>query len=196
VSATLHQRGRRQQSGVVLLALLLTIGIGAVAAMAAAESFASARQRENEEELLFIGMQFQNALQSYYAKSPGLGKTMPSTLEQLLQDDRFPNPVRHLRRIYVDPMTGKAEWGIKRLNNRIAGVYSLSTKAPLKRVNFPERFALLEGKDSYADWVFSVQLAKTLVVPAPASPFGQTATGAGAYPLVVPRGGTAPVPNQ
>jgi type II secretory pathway pseudopilin PulG len=183
----MYSRARKQQSGVVLLALLLTIGIGAVAAMAAAESFASARQRENEEELLFIGMQFQNALQSYYTKSPGLGKTMPSTLEQLLQDDRFPNPVRHLRRIYVDPMTGKAEWGIKRLNNRIAGVYSLSAKAPLKRANFPERFALLEDKNSYSEWVFGVQLARLPVPKAASSPFGQPASDNGGYPLVVPR---------
>jgi type II secretory pathway pseudopilin PulG len=183
----------KTQRGVVLLALLLTIGIGAVAAMAAVESFASARQRENEEELLFIGTQFQNALQSYYTKSPGLGKSLPSTLEQLLQDDRFPNPVRHLRRIYVDPMTGKAEWGIVKVNNRINGVYSLSTKAPLKRANFPERFALLEDKNSYADWVFGVQAAKAPTPPAPA--FGQPGNSNPAYPIVVPRTGGAPLPN-
>jgi len=33
-------------------------------------------------------------------------------LEELLEDPRFPNTVRHLRKPFADPMTGQAEWGL------------------------------------------------------------------------------------
>jgi hypothetical protein len=36
----------------------------------------------------------------------------PLHLEELLQDPRHPGIQRHLRKIYLDPVTGKAEWGL------------------------------------------------------------------------------------
>lgn len=154
-----RRRTDRNTRGIVLLALLLTMALGSIAAMTALNTWATVRQREDEQELLFIGQQFQAALLSYYQRSPGV-KTLPSTLEQLLEDDRFPMPVRHLRRVYLDPMTGQADWGLVRENNRIRGVYSLSHRAPIKQANFPPRLEALENKASYDQWKFLVDLPK------------------------------------
>ena len=167
-----NERRRTGQNarGIVLLALLLTMALGSIAAMTALNTWATVRQREDEQELLFIGQQFQAALLSYYQRSPGV-KTLPSTLDQLLEDDRFPMPVRHLRRVYPDPMTGQVDWGLVRENNRIRGVYSLSRRAPIKLANFPPRLEALENKTSYDQWKFLVDLPKptTGARPAPAA---------------------------
>lgn len=158
---------RHRARGIVLLAVLITIGLGAVATMAALETWSTARQRENEAELLFIGQQFQAAIKSYYYHSPTRVRTLPSTLAQLLEDDRYPMPVRHLRRIYRDPMTGNTEWGLVMENNRIRGVYSLSTQATLKKANFPPRLESLEDKQTYNQWQFVVDLPTSGQPPLP-----------------------------
>ena len=66
----------------------------------------TAAQREREQELLFVGSQFRNAFMSYYGATPA-GRALPAFLEDLVEDNRFPVPRRHLRRVYADPMTSK-----------------------------------------------------------------------------------------
>jgi len=61
-----------------------------------AESASHAAQREKEAELLFHGNAYQAAIASYYKKE----QRWPHSLEQLLEDKRYPMPVRHLRRLY------------------------------------------------------------------------------------------------
>ena len=58
-------------------------------------------------------------------------------LEELLQDPRYPDIRRYLRKIYLDPMTGSAEWGlVTGPGGEIYGVHSLSGDEPLKKANF------------------------------------------------------------
>ncbi|MBB3176031.1 type II secretion system protein [Variovorax sp. Sphag1AA] len=87
----------------------------------------------------------------------------PATLEDLLKDDRFPGIRRHLRKIFVDPMTGKAEWGLVKVSGRIVGIHSLSTKVPIKLAGFEGEDHAFNGARSYASWVFGPagQLAST-----------------------------------
>jgi hypothetical protein len=60
-----------------------------------------------------------------------------------------------LRKIFYDPMTGVAEWGlISRPGVGVIGVHSLSTQKPLKKANFHERYAAFSGADSYREWKF------------------------------------------
>jgi hypothetical protein len=78
----------------------------------------------------------------------------------------FPGARRYLRKIFVDPITGKAEWGIVWLNkgkgidgaggSGVAGVYSLSASKPLKQANFNTRFQDLENREHLSDWKFGV----------------------------------------
>ena len=103
------------------------------------------------------GNEYSNALASYAAATPQGQPNYPKSFAELLKDPRFPQLKRHLRRVYVDPMTGKAEWGIVKAteNGGILGIYSLSKATPIKVGNFPARFSAFEGRTSYADWKFS-----------------------------------------
>src|SRR5688500_9616590 len=98
----------KKQTGFTYIGLLIFIAIAGLGLAAYAEIASTATQREKEAELLFRGNQFQAAIASYYKKE----SRYPQSLEQLLEDKRFPMPVRHLRRLYRDPMTGEADWGL------------------------------------------------------------------------------------
>jgi len=114
------------------------------------------QQRETEAELLAIGLEFRHALQSYADTTPAGQPTEPKELAELLRDARQPGVQRHLRRIYLDPLTGKDDWGLEKSpDGRIAGIHSRSTAVPLRRENFPigcEQFARAEH---YTEWVFA-----------------------------------------
>ncbi len=144
---------RRKARGLVLLALLIFLALASLATMLAAEVWATARQRDREAELLFVGDQYRRAIESYWRSTPGRVKTLPVSVDVLLQDDRFPTPVHHLRRPYSDPMTGEA-FVLVRQGGAIAGVQSASKATPLKMAGFPVRYRLFEGAQSYEQWQF------------------------------------------
>ena len=119
-----------------------------------------AAQRDKEAELLFVGDEMRRAIASYYHRGPV--RQYPATLEDLLKDPRFPQPVRHLRQRYRDPVTNSAEWGlVLAQGGGIMGVYSLSEARPFKRANFAganasfaDRAEALGEKITYRDWQF------------------------------------------
>lgn len=77
-----------------------------------------------------------------------------SDFESKLDDWSFQVPVRHLRRMYPDPMTDSAQWQLLRLGTGIAGVRSSADRSPIKRAFFPPAYVGFEGKASYKDWAF------------------------------------------
>src|SRR5205807_4179630 len=119
---------------VLFFVAVLTAGLALIG-----EVWETAAKREKEAELLFIGHEYRKAITRYYLA----GKNQyPRALEDLLKDPRQPGTVRYLRRNYIDPITGKAEWGIVKSSDAgIAGVYSLSEQKPLKSANFRVRDA-------------------------------------------------------
>jgi type II secretory pathway pseudopilin PulG len=143
-----------QQGFTLAGALILTALLGA--GMAAYGEIAShAAQREKERELLFVGNQFRQAIGLYYEGAPGGAKRFPRKLEELLEDNRFPTPRRHLRRMYADPITGQAQWGLLPApDGGIMGVYSLSEAAVIKSQGFTGRDAVFDGAARYSDWTF------------------------------------------
>ena len=143
------------QKGFTYVWVLFVVALTSIALAGAVQVWRTEVRREKEKELMFAGEQFRQAIGSYYENSPGLPKRYPDSLEKLLLDKRFPTVKRHLRKIFFDPMTNSSEWGLARQPNAgIIGVYSLSKEIPLKRANFPERYAdFAEAKD-YRDWKF------------------------------------------
>lgn len=138
-----------------MLALLFLLAVLGTGMAALGTVWTTTVQREKEAELLFIGAQFSRALESYYRLSPGPEKSYPQTLDALVLDPRFPMPVRHLRRIYIDPMTGTPEWGLIRdSQGGIIGVHSLAEGAPLKQTGFASGQEAFADARSYRDWVF------------------------------------------
>ena len=142
--------------GFTYVGMLIAVALIGVSLAMTGEVWRTTVQREKELELLFVGDQIRRAITQYYESTPGTGKQFPTALEDLLRDTRYPTTRRYLRKVYRDPMTGKAEWGlIKGPGDTIMGVYSLSRLPPLKRANFPSEYASFETAESYAAWLFA-----------------------------------------
>jgi type II secretory pathway pseudopilin PulG len=142
--------------GVILLGLLIVLALGGIALMSAVDVWTLQKQREREEQLMFVGNEYRQAILRYYFSAPnGSPRTLPSSLKSLLEDDRFPNPVRHLRRLYPDPMTRDEEWGMVYIGDRISGVFSKSEAQPIKQAGFPSVYESFTGSASYRDWIFT-----------------------------------------
>lgn len=154
-------------AGFTYLGVLFLIAVSSMALAATGTLWATAAQREHERQLLWIGGQYAQALRSYYRASPGLAQ-YPQALEDLLEDNRFPSPQRHIRRLYPDPITNGEEWGLVRSEDgRITGVHSRSDATPLKRSGFDAQWSGFEGLEHYSDWQFVAE-----------QPFAESAGGA------------------
>lgn len=170
---------------VLFIVAVITAGLALVG-----EMWETAAKREKETQLLFVGNQYRQAITRYYLA----GKNQyPRALEDLLKDPRQPGTVRYLRRLYTDPLTGSAEWGIvKAPDAGIAGVYSLSEDKPMKIANFKQRDAGFESAQSYKDWKFTY----SPVAPGQAATKGQpSATGQPATAGQAPATGQAATPT-
>jgi type II secretory pathway pseudopilin PulG len=150
-----ERRSRRTQHGFAYLGMLFAVALLGASLGATGTLWQLEQRRERERELLFVGHQFRLAIAAYYRQTPGPIKAYPRRLEDLLRDTRYPNTVRHLRRLYRDPLNGEAQWGLVRAaDGGISGVYSLSDAAPIKVANFALRDRGFEGKRRYSDWRF------------------------------------------
>jgi hypothetical protein len=166
----------RRQSGFVFLWLLFFVASLGVGMAAVGTVWHTAAQREKEAELLFVGDQYRRAIESFSHAVPPVGqKRPPKSLEELLLDPRFPQTLRHLRRLYADPMTGKLEWGLlKDAQGGIVGVHSLSDTIPFKTLGFPAAYGDFSGKSRHWQWRFTAAGASV----ASDARFGAEATGA------------------
>ncbi|WP_460903778.1 type II secretion system protein [Paraburkholderia jirisanensis] len=157
------------QGGFAYLALLILLAIISVTAAAEAELGAVYQRRMAERELLAVGNEYQRALLSYGNATPLGQPTQPRTLDDLVRDPRYPNVVRHLRKLYPDPMTGKNDWVLVMApdGQTIVGLHSASTGHPIQIARFPAQFQGFEDKKSYTEWVF---FARTPVLTQGARP--------------------------
>lgn len=187
-------------AGFTYLGVLLLVAFMGALLGSTGEVWRTVRQREAERELRFIGEEFRRAIGRYYQSTPGPVKQFPPTLDDLLEDDRYPETRRYLRRIYRDPLTLSPEWGlIKAPDDGIAGVYSLSTDEPLGRlvseagttetggagsvIHTPAQDSAEDGAPSgYAGWTF-VYTPPQAPPPRPAAPPAPGGRGApGSFP--------------
>jgi len=146
---------RRRTGGFTYVGLLIAVALMGFGLAAYGELYSHAAQREKEAELLFIGAQFRDAIASYYNKSPG-AKAYPKKIDDLLEDNRFPMPQHHLRRLYRDPITETTDWGlVEAPGGGFMGVYSRSEETPVKTGNFAPAEEAFEGADHYTKWIFT-----------------------------------------
>jgi type II secretory pathway pseudopilin PulG len=178
---------RHTPRGYALIMALILVAVASFAAGAAVYRAGLDARRDREDDLLFAGGQIRAAIASYRDNRPsGAAPQYPAHLEDLLEDRRFPNPVRHLRRLYADPMTGEPDWVLERYQERIVGVHSRSSGAPLRHAGFQAEDAAFARARSYADWHFTA--AKSAGTATRASPD----TAAQAMPAVAPQKPLAP----
>jgi len=129
----------------------MLVAVMSLALTVVTEVWQTAQRRDKEAELLFVGDQFRRAIGMYVANAA----RYPHSLEELLKDPGFPGVRRYLRKVYRDPMTGRAEWGLaKSAGDTIIGVYSLADGEPFKKSGFSLADQDFEGKKKYSEWVF------------------------------------------
>jgi len=146
----------------MLIILLFAVFLITVGLMIAMPVWQTQIQRENEEELIFRGNQYVEAVRLFVQQNPG---QYPDNLDSLIEE-------RFLRRLYKDPMTDHGEWNLilhygaitarresapnKILivplqtltsvdNPQVLGVVSSSTKTSIK---------IYQDQTSYDKWLF------------------------------------------
>jgi type II secretory pathway pseudopilin PulG len=141
----------KKQAGFTYVGAMIFVALAGAGLASYVQIASHAAQREKEAELLFRGNAFQAAIASYYRKE----QRYPASLETLLEDKRYPMPVRHLRKLYADPMTGEPNWTlIDAPGGGFMGVHSRSDKAPIKTGNFLVKNQGFEEAQTYAEWKF------------------------------------------
>jgi len=139
-------------------AYLLLIGVLAVlaAGMAAlGTQWSAAAQREREAELFFRGQQLGRALADWREATPAGQPRGPLRLDELLADERAAVQRHHLRRLYTDPFTGRADWALERdADGRITGVHSRSRQPAMRRVQVRLRVGADPARPEVGDWLF------------------------------------------
>jgi type II secretory pathway pseudopilin PulG len=146
---------RARLGGFTYIGVLVMVALMGIALAAAGQVWHTMQRRDKERELLFIGQQFRLALDRYARNTPAKGVRAPLHLDELLEDPRHPDVRRYLRKIYLDPMTGRADWGlVTGPAGEIHGVHSLSEDTPLKQAGFALADRRFEGMSKYSEWVF------------------------------------------
>ena len=116
---------RKQERGLTLVELIITIAILGILASAAAPMTLLVIKRQKERELRRELWEMRDAIDHYkdVADSGAVqikvdSNGYPPDLETLVNGiDLQGKKVRFLRRIPVDPMTGKAEWGLRSMQD-------------------------------------------------------------------------------
>ena len=125
-----RSNGQRTNRGFTLLELIITLGILAVLVSGAIPLMKNSIKHEREMQLHRNLRELRQALDRYkqFCDNGGIGpldrkvddECYPPNLEILVEGVHPPNTtrtVRFLRRLPIDPITGKAEWGMRSMYN-------------------------------------------------------------------------------
>ena len=193
----------RGQNGFTLIVVLVMVVVIGLVLGITGSTWKTITQRAKEEELLFRGEQYRKAIESYFKVAHGGTQgTYPSSLEDLLRDPRSGGVLRHIRKLYKDPMTGEDFEVIRaggtvtgagnapQVAGGIIGVRSKSDLEPFKKDGFPEQFQSFSKATKYSDWQFVYQPTQATsggTGTSSSSPSSRFQTG-NALPGVVPGG--------
>lgn len=155
-----------RQRGYTYLGVLLVVLVLGMTLTGATLVSETARRRDKEQELIFAGQQYVDAIRSYYESGEGGVSTYPHSIAELLRDPRFPGVRRHLRKPWRDPMTPSGEWDlIVGEDGGIIGVRSRSRQVPLGKLPMAQPQSVEEtpatDKPTYRDWQFRFEPANT-----------------------------------
>lgn len=146
--------GKARSGGFTYLMVLVALAIFGVGLAALGETWSSVARRDSEQELLAVGDAYARAIEQYYLRSPGATRRYPARLDDLLEDRRFVGTVRHLRRLYRDPVA-RHEFGVvMAADGGIMGVYSTSAARPLRSAPYRLSNGAAVTGPRYADWKF------------------------------------------
>jgi type II secretory pathway pseudopilin PulG len=153
-------RRRPIDRGFSVLALLILIATIGVTSATAVRTGALLEHRAAEDQLLAIGEEFTRAFASYAAVTPPGQPMAPARLEDLVRDPRFPGVRRHLRQVWVDPITRKSEWGrVVGPDGRLLAVHSMSELPVIRQTAAGVWTSVRQpgGVVRYQDWQFGAE---------------------------------------
>ncbi|WP_051361169.1 hypothetical protein [Desulfuromonas sp. TF] len=190
----------QNQRGVTLVVVLVIVVILGLSLGIAGSTWRTVVHQAKEKELLFRGDQYRRAIGSYYKMVHGGTKAaFPTRLEDLLKDPRSPQTLRHIRKLYKDPMTGE-DWVLIRQGGTVGGtvtasagtggiigVRSSSDLEPFKKDGFSEENEKLKDKEKYSQWEFVYEPSASTTPPAAKAP-----PGTAAPPATTPPAGAVP----
>jgi general secretion pathway protein G len=121
----LRRQARGNEAGLTLVELIVTLAILGILASAAVPIARFKVQRDKERELRYDLWQMRDAIDKYKdAADKGAfitkvdSQNYPPDLDELVKGvDVQGKKVKFLRKIPVDPMTGKAEWGMRSMQD-------------------------------------------------------------------------------
>jgi len=142
------------RAGYVLIMLLFVVTAMGIGLLVAVPVWQTQMQREREEELIFRGKQYVEAVRLFQIKKPG---TFPKDMEELVEE-------KCLRRPFKDPMNQEGDWNIILLPQ---GVQQGGTARP-RQLGAGARVQQERGAGSEPGQAFSVQ--SILVAPQRALP--------------------------
>lgn len=177
----MRTRERRGEAGYNLVMVAVAITLLSIALAAALPAWSNAAKREREEELIFRGLQYAEAIRVFQQR---FGR-LPNRLEELIEVEP-----RSIRQLWTDPMTGERDWRLVRGNapvgmepgaqpppgQEVGGDAGLGELDPEEAQNLPDGGAGLGpirgvrsrstdealktffDKERYDQWLFTVDL--------------------------------------
>jgi hypothetical protein len=131
-------------------------------------------------------------------------QTLSFLSEKEGKDPRSPQTLRHIRKLYKDPMTGE-DWVLIRQGGTVGGtvtasagtggiigVRSSSDLEPFKKDGFSEEDEKLKDKEKYSQWEFVYEPSASTTPPATKAPPGTTTSPATTSPATTPPATTPP----
>jgi type II secretory pathway pseudopilin PulG len=108
----------KKTDGYTILLLMFAVFVMSIGLMIAVPVWQTQIQREKEEELIFRGKQYVEAIRLFQRKKPG---TFPKDFEELIEE-------KCLRKLFKDPMSPDGNWNL-----------ILMSQAPVARGTRPPR---------------------------------------------------------
>ena len=91
-----------KKKGYILFILMVAVFVMSIGLLVAVPVWQTQIQREKEEELIFRGNQYVEAVRLFQTKNPG---SFPKSLDELFEE-------KCIRKLYKDPMSEDGEWNL------------------------------------------------------------------------------------
>ena len=102
-----NRQGRKQEEGGLLIILMVGVAVASIALTVAVQAWSTTWRRDSEEELIFRGQQYANAILAYQKEHGG---QYPLNLEELNKPG--PRRLRYIRKLFKEPIARDHKWGL------------------------------------------------------------------------------------